>query len=512
MNGFLYTLTLLEPVLANSLGGEANSASSLFYVPGGLVRGAAINAYKGKKDAGDETFRCLFLDGRTRFLNAYPLVQQKRTLPSPLTWRTKRKPPSGEKKIIYNGFRDKIETEGAPFHYWFKNSEKLSGLEEEWQINVHTQRDAVRGRATTGAGAVYRYIALPAGMQLQGAILTDNKDDDAKIEKCLGGTILLGKARTAGYGHAHIELQPLPVDWPEIGEHTVAAATKFTLTLLSPALVRDANGQFSTDILPALEARIGQIKSIKAFCRQEIVGGFNRTWGLPLPQATAIAAGSVFYIEAVTEIPAETLRRLEETGIGERRAEGFGCVLVDFTFPEQMEYGEVRLELAGPDGGALPENDPTVRLMLTRLLRRDLDEQVIEAARNITGNYQKNKVPSSQISRWRVILRDTLSKQKDEDSIERMKKFCRDNQGKPGWEKMTKARVKIGDEQPRLTAWIETVLDHPEALAEAFGKGYLSKKSLGSNSIQTDEFNLEYRLRLLDAVLEIMAKKNSEGG
>ena len=40
MNGLLYTLRTLEPVLANSLGGDANSAQSLPYVPGGLVRGA----------------------------------------------------------------------------------------------------------------------------------------------------------------------------------------------------------------------------------------------------------------------------------------------------------------------------------------------------------------------------------------------------------------------------------------------------------------------------------------
>jgi CRISPR-associated protein Csx10 len=72
MNGLLYTLTLEEPVLANSLGGEPNSARSLFYIPGGLVRGAAINAYPGDKDAADDTFRRLFLDGRTRYLNAYP--------------------------------------------------------------------------------------------------------------------------------------------------------------------------------------------------------------------------------------------------------------------------------------------------------------------------------------------------------------------------------------------------------------------------------------------------------
>jgi len=87
MNGFTYTLTLLEPVLANSLGGEPNSANSLFYIPGGLVRGAAINSYSGKKDAGDDDFRRLFLDGSARFLNAYPLSENGRSLPTPLKYK-----------------------------------------------------------------------------------------------------------------------------------------------------------------------------------------------------------------------------------------------------------------------------------------------------------------------------------------------------------------------------------------------------------------------------------------
>jgi hypothetical protein len=61
----------------------------------------------------------------------------------------------------------------------------------------------VRGRATTEAGAVYRYIALPAGMKLQGAVITKDAADATKIEAMLNGKIiLLGKARTAGYGHA----------------------------------------------------------------------------------------------------------------------------------------------------------------------------------------------------------------------------------------------------------------------------------------------------------------------
>jgi len=100
MDGFIYTLTLEEPVLANSLGGEPNSANSLYYIPGGAIRGAAILAYGPDQDAAEGEFKRLFLNGETRFLNAYPLMNRKRALPAPLTWQVERKPaPDAEKKV-----------------------------------------------------------------------------------------------------------------------------------------------------------------------------------------------------------------------------------------------------------------------------------------------------------------------------------------------------------------------------------------------------------------------------
>jgi CRISPR-associated protein Csx10 len=516
MNGLLFTLTLEEPVLANSLGGEPNSAHSLFYVPGGLVRGAAIHAYRKEKRAEDKDFRRLFLNGSTRYLNAYPLVDGRRASPAPLTWQIKHRRGPDEAKIIYAGFRDDIETRGVSFDFCLLDGDNVNEVKEEWQVNVHTQRDAERGRSTANAGAVYRYIAMPAGMQLQGAILTEDQSDAATIRNLFGKTILLGKARTAGYGSARIEFEDLPANW-EKGSWLIPDTTsQFSLTLLSPALVRDETGQFTLDITPALEARLGKIKSIQTFRKEEIVGGFNRTWGLPLPQISAIAAGSVFEFETESEIGADVLHRLEETGIGERRAEGFGRVAVNHSFPEKMEWHEARIELSAPGAGALPENDSTAHLMLRRLLRRDLDEAIIVFARKATADYKKDGVPNSQLSRWQVILRDALGKKDDRKDarspLVRIQEFCSGCQGKTGWEKMTKTRIKIGDEKPRLTSWIEDLLQDNKTLVEALGAESQKERGLGSVSVKSEDFNVEYRLRLLDAVFAIMAKKNSEGG
>jgi CRISPR-associated protein Csx10 len=490
MNGFTYTLTLLEPVLANSLGGEPNSANSLFYIPGGLVRGAAINAYKGVKDAGDEKvdFRRLFLDGSVRFLNAYPVSENGRALPTPLQYKKPKYFEGGDLSTIKDG--------------------KVHALEEIWQINVHTQRDAESGHAKEKAGAVYRYISLPAGLILEGAVLADESADAEKIKELLlneANTILLGKARTAGYGKARIETGELKLN--EGGELSTSKVDEFTLTLLSPAIVRDENGQPTLDISIALSARLGvDVEVTKASRRGEVVGGFNRTWGLPLPQVTAIAAGSVFKVKA--SVDAIELEGLQDKGIGERRAEGFGRVMVNQDLPDikrdDLWPNPVSATMTESEKSAGLSENPTAKLMVTRLARKELDEKVVHTARQMTEDYKGN-IPNSQLSRWRVVIRTAL----DKKNVTDLQNFLKESKGKTGWKKMEKARVKPGGAPQRLTEWMEEWLENSAKLQEVLKPQLDHRFSLGDNSFKfNDELNLEYRLRLLDAVLAVMAKKN----
>jgi len=63
--------------------------------------------------------------------------------------------------------------------------------------------------------------------------------------------------------------------------------------------------------------------------------GWQELWGLPLMEEYAIDAGSVFLF-AVTRPLDDTLARtlcgLEEHGIGQRRAEGFGRICISDPF------------------------------------------------------------------------------------------------------------------------------------------------------------------------------------
>lgn len=511
MNGFLYTLTLEEPVLANSLGGEPNSAQSLFYIPGGLIRGAAINAYANKNDESandDDTFRRLFLNGESRFLNAYPLIKEARALPIPLKY----------KKDKYLDVGNLGQTDVV--------NKKINALEEEWQVNVHTQRDARMGRSTAASGAIYRYIALPAGMKFQGAVISENAQCIKDIlDK--NKNILLGKARTAGYGRANITTH----DLREMNEIPKSALKQFALVLLSPALVRNEDGQFTLDISTALSKRLDRVATIdmtQTFSKSEIVGGFNRTWGLPLPQSIAIAAGSVFYVHLDNEITVAEIKALEETGIGERRAEGFGELSVTTPLPDidKDQWTAISVELCEENNNEEDlsgEDNKLAEMMLARLLRRELDELILTTTSEMIAKYEKETVPGSQLSRWKVIVRDSIAKrgtkitedggEKDFDPIKRMKTFytAENKKRSSAWVKMEKARVMFGGKPNRLTEWIEATLENP-ADVEKILESHIKLK-IGENKSQlTPALKIEYRLRLIDAVLSMMAKKNSSKG
>lgn len=65
------------------------------------------------------------------------------------------------------------------------------------------------------------------------------------------------------------------------------------------------------------------------------VTGWNELWGTPRTNEYAIDTGSVFLFASTVEMNdqlCEALFKLEEDGIGERKAEGFGRVRVSDPF------------------------------------------------------------------------------------------------------------------------------------------------------------------------------------
>lgn len=520
MKVITYQVNLLEPVLVGSLEGDPNSSVALGYLPGSALRGAVIGRYMrqhGLKalDAADPYTRRLFFDGATRYLNGYLLYNNWRTLCAPLSWHH----PKGDKvdvrDLALGEWPEDDERQPEVFSAPFTRLTDSTAykLDPRRQISVHTQRTRRYGRAMPedkikeedNPGAVYRYDALAAGQSFEAAVLCDHDNDNDILKPLLSGEASLGGSGTAGYGRVAFEGAQLAQTWREAGspdDKLEGVDGKLVVTLLSHALLRDENGQYTVDpavVTRALKARLGVPlgEAKPAFVRGILTGGFNRTWGLPLPQVLALHMGSVFVYQK-PHCPVEKLRDLEALGIGERRAEGFGRVAVNWQTEHSLQAADSSPEVPAPITISGRDARKLAQDMAGRMLRRRLDERLLARANEV----KVDPAPSrAQISRLRGVILDELMK--PSPNLGRIDQYLTDVEKRSSSRKQyERARV---DNQSFLE-WLRATLKDPGSKVRSMLYG--EPPSVGGVHAElTDELQKRYVLLYTDAVLARAAKK-----
>jgi CRISPR-associated protein Csx10 len=532
MKAITYQLKLLEPVLVTSLSGDPNSAASFDYLPGSVLRGSFIGRYLQPPLvdlAADTTARRLFLSGETRWLNAYPVDRLgKRCLPTPLSIHEVK---GSDEKTVYDLAIDPQEANDVQWKAVskafcrFADGDQVRLIEPERQISVHTARTRRYGRARSDKlddkkgdvpGAVYRYDALAAGQVFEGVVWCDDTDA-VEIKKLLSGKIRLGKSQNGGYGQAVIEKVSDSGKWNEYplpdflnasdANGDAALPSELIITFLSDVLLRDEKtGQFIVDTEAAcqvLHTKLGGTLALKrAFTGQEILGGFNRKWGLPLPQAHAFAAGSVLVCQA-ENIDLKKLNDLLQEGIGERRAEGFGRFAVNWQIRPE-------LKVEGSTASTLPsvkldgEEAKLAERVAGHILRHRLDQRV-----TVSGlNKQVEKPPhKSQLARLRGVIQEELLK--PQPDLQRVKAFIEELKLRNITRKQF-SQARVSDKQ--LGEWL---LEELGKTGDSAWAGVLNTDdkvklqiSLGGVTVKpTEQMKAEYLLRYLDAWLARVAKQ-----
>jgi CRISPR-associated protein Csx10 len=542
MRVITYHVNLLEPVLVTALGADPNSDVAFDYIPGSVLRGAIIGRYLRQQSvadvAGDPNSRRLFFEGTTRFLNGYPVMNKKRALPTPLSWQQDKEEvgkqtddnpaPLFDFAIEPLDNRDK-QWKGVGKPFCVIGEANVRFVQPERNIAVHTARTRRFGRAMPEElikkeegdtrGAVYRYDALAAGQTFEAMILCED-GDAKKFQDLLNGELTLGGSRTSGYGRVTLmNANVLSGDtWRETGTNQIADADgKLIITLLSDTLVRDNNGQFVVDakaVTEALERQLkvttGTLGNPQSFLRGEVIGGFNRKWGLPLPQTLAIKMGSVFVYEENNAIPEPQLRELERNSIGERRAEGFGRVAVNWhTEPVWVVDATKSKETVNPlNLDANSDSGKLAKLMVSRMLRRRLDDLVVKSAADPGSHIRKPK--NSQISRLRNIVQSSLQ-QEPATGRDRLKNYFDSLESRKSTRDQF-TRERIGNQN--LLEWLRTRVTDERDVWAVVGSESTPKPKIGAN-VMTDftaEMVYEYNLRLIDAVLARAAKSKRQRG
>lgn len=535
MKVITYRITLLEPVLASSLDGDPNSATSFDYLPGSVLRGAFIGQFFRTRqiplaqfNAADPELRRLFFEGTTRYLNGYRVEDNQRTLPVPQSWRRKKGAEdelsdfaveSREGEEDENGHPIQWEGVSKPFCLLIDTDTgaAVQPIQPDRIISVHTARDRRYGRARTDSGAIYRYETLQAGQTFEAAVLCDSDPDATLILPLIDGQATLGGSRSGGYGRVRFEQVPQQPDWREVGGTLQAVANgRLTITLLSDAIVRNLNGQSIVDsptVTAAFASSMGGVPlkpdETRTFLRGTTVGGFNRKWGLPLQQTLAVKMGSVFVYEPPAgdaNVLRDALRILEHCGIGERRAEGFGRVAVNWQTEEVLKTNDSK---SGPpaaktiaDGSSLV----VAQGIANRMLRRRLDAFLTQKA-NALGKHMTGP-KNSQLSRLRLIIHDAL-RQGPALGRPRLDQYFNSLYDRQTTRKQfTRDRVA----GKGLLEWLRERVADETTIWEAIGFSQTELPKVGANvtATLTAELVYEFNLRLIDGVLA-RAAKNAKG-
>lgn len=535
MKTLVYRIKLIEPVLLTSPDGDENSVVSFDYLPGSVLRGALIAKYlrqhnKSELDAHDSVVRRLFFNGGTRFLNGYLYDKEweQRLLPVPLSWKY----PKGETGKAYDfAIYEPVESDDRAWKQLRAGYISLAlPVEREGevpvltrraarrQLAIHTARNRRLGRAQSlqqlepgeNAGAIYRYNTLAAGQSFAAAIVADIDEDLQQLRDLLAGELLLGGSRTGGYGRALVTQVDEEDQWQEAGQFVQRNDNLLYITLASDALLRDSNGQYAVSVevvQDALSHQLGVPAAAltpvytRCFISETMASGFNRKWNLPLPQTFAIQKGSVlvFRVPDISKDFTEKLMALQHQGIGDRRAEGFGRLLINIHQQRIIDLVEPAFE---PDGDDIPgfskSAERLAKRMVERLFRQRLDELVLGEAN--TAVIHTAAIRPSQLSRLRNLIQRELTSslriQEVASYLDRLRSKARKQF----------EQASIGDRS--LFDWIKDKAAGIEADNFALSIADTDRRKIGSVEPElTPELRAEYTLRLMDAVLARAAKE-----
>lgn len=196
-------------------------------------------------------------------------------------------------------------------------------------------------------GGVFTYRAVQPGVTFHGEVLALGGIAAAFLAQLQGTTseIRLGRSKKDEYGRASLHVgQVSPLSAPEV-QPFPEDNDLLVVYVHSPVLLRDERlrptahpDQLRKELGRRLGIELAWVDSRQspglraAFTRAERIESWNRSWNLPRPSLVGPCRGSVFVFR-IADRKAQSIQdvlkqaaTLQVTGIGERRAEGYGRI------------------------------------------------------------------------------------------------------------------------------------------------------------------------------------------
>jgi CRISPR-associated protein Csx10 len=378
-----------------------NVVQSLDFVPGTYLLGQVTRVLTRLLGRGllAEVAR-----GDLRLTNAYPEVEGHRSLPVPLAlfYEKDRGGLDKEDGQVCNRLTDLADEDQVTQLKQHRDGYvgKLDGRHLPpfrtvalQQTTHNTVQDEVQ-RPTEAVGGVYTYEAIKANavlraeLRLRKVLADELSAREPDWWQRVAGEVRLGIAKKDDYGLAELKVDAPSTSQPQ----AVASDSTLTVWLLSDLLLRDERLRLSASI-DLLKEYLGRRLGVSLKVRQaaataapdspkysagrqspkQPLSGLVRTrrtdgwhvpWGLPRPSYIGLMAGSCIVFEVDGSLMEDTLRQVEQEGLGERRAEGFGEVAFNHSLVTSKLVGRRSRERQddhcnGKSPDLIPKSDPS---------------------------------------------------------------------------------------------------------------------------------------------------------
>ena len=324
-----FSIKTLSPVVISADSNSVLMTESHDEISGSIIRGVLATSYIKEKNLGDKAFADKdFLElfyGDIKFLSATPAISSERSFTLPLSLQRGKKGTADEKNIA-----DLLAIETPPAGYkslrgyGIVADDKIFTASVAKNIYMHMSRSEAKERLSgkSEAGHIYNYEALEEGQIFCGQIL-GNETDLKKLQLENEALIeFVGRSRFTQYGKCEFTFGKIEkIVPPNFGE-------KIYLRLESPLIPSADNFICAENVLNAeVIKKLGEnFKLGKIFASATEIENFVGVWGMKSPRVMAVAAGTVFELDAQNLTSADKKILCEKIygGLGVRTEEGFG--------------------------------------------------------------------------------------------------------------------------------------------------------------------------------------------
>lgn len=331
MKELYFKAELLDDIVLSQRTATAGDHKSLDYIPGSAFLGAMAGKFYSA--FGSDKAWDIFNSSKVCFCNAYPMMNNKRSTPMPLSFHSEKVPSKGKENevlnFVLNKGDEKIQYRQNRSGYVDFNGNKLNVCSVEKTSRMRTAIDAKTGSAAKSQ--LYGYESINAGQIFAGKILWDDSVDSYEefqkvIEIFKKGEILhIGRSRTASYGRVKVSLLNV-----SSVENKKTEGNTFSILAVSDLCLRNPKtGRAELQLLPEFLGLSSDWKldSTRTFTRPNTVFPYNAFRRELETQKTLISKGSVFTLKSEKNLTSEEIASISEklkTGIGTYRGQGFG--------------------------------------------------------------------------------------------------------------------------------------------------------------------------------------------